>query len=273
MDELIINAEKTIQLLTSFIKDQVTSAGMSHAVLGLSGGIDSALSCFLSVKALGKENVLGVRMPYKTSSADSLSDAQKVIDQLGIQSKTIEITPMADPLIALDPKITPVRKGNIMARMRMIVLYDQSADFKGLVVGTGNKTEYLLGYTTLFGDAACAFNPLGDLYKTQVRQLAKHLGVPESIQKKAPSADLWNGQTDEGELGFTYSEVDRLLYLLVDQCQSPEQCVKHGFTKKFVEAVIARMKAMQFKRSLPPIAKIGKSCLDLEKLNKPGLDE
>lgn len=273
MKELILDADKTIKILTDFIKKQVTDAGFSHAVVGLSGGIDSALSCFLSVKALGKENVLGIRMPYKTSSADSLSDAQKVIDQLGIQSKTIEITPMADPLIMLGPKITPIRKGNIMARMRMSVLYDQSADFMGLVVGTGNKTEYLLGYTTLFGDAACAFNPLGDLYKTQIRQLAKHLGIPESIQVKAPSADLWNGQTDEGELGFTYTEVDQLLFLLVDQCQPVEECVKRGFNKKMVEKVIARMKAMQFKRSLPPIAKIGKSCLDLEKLNKPGLDE
>jgi NAD+ synthase len=273
MDELIIDAAKTIGLLTSFIKEQVSNAGYAHAVVGLSGGIDSSLSCYLAVKALGAENVLGVRMPYKTSTPDSLSDAQLVIDQLGIQSRTIEISPMADALIALDPHITPVRKGNIMARMRMIVLYDQSAAFKGLVVGTGNKTEYLLGYTTLYGDAACAFNPLGDLYKTQVRQLARVLGLPKSIQKKAPSADLWKGQTDEGELGFTYAEVDRLLYCLVDQYLPAGQCIKSGFSKKFVAKVIARMKAMQFKRQLPPIAKISKSHLETDKLNRRGLDE
>jgi len=177
---------------------------MEHAVVGLSGGIDSSLSCYLAVKALGAANVLGVRMPYKTSSPDSMTDAQLMIAMLGIPSRTIEITPMADPLIALDPQMSAIRKGNIMARIRMVVLYDQSADFKGLVVGTGNKTEYLLGYTTLYGDSACAFNPLGDLYKTQVRQLAASFDFPQSIQSKAPSADLWKGQTDEGELGFTY---------------------------------------------------------------------
>jgi NAD+ synthase len=163
---------------------------------------------------------------------------------------------MADPLIALEPEISPVRKGNIMARLRMIAAYDQSEAFKGLVVGTGNKTEILLGYTTLYGDSACALNPIGDLYKTQVRQLACEIGVPEAVITKPPSADLWAGQTDEGELGFTYEEVDKLLYLLVDQRYRPEECVEAGFEEKFVRAVLERVRRNQFKRVLPPIAKL-----------------
>jgi NAD+ synthase len=149
-----------------------------------------------------------------------------------------------------------VRQGNIMARMRMIALYDQSAAFNGLPVGTGNKTEILLGYTTLFGDSACAINPLGDLYKTQARQLAKAIGVPQVILDKPPSADLWLGQTDEGELGFSYAEVDQLLYLLVDQRYRPEDCVEAGFDENFIRAVMDRVLRNQFKRLMPPIAKL-----------------
>jgi NAD+ synthase len=200
--------------------------------------------------------VLAVRMPYATSSPDSLSDAQKVIEMTGVQSLTIPITPMADALIALEPQMSAVRKGNIMARIRMVVLFDQSAAFGGLVVGTGNKTEALLGYTTLYGDSACAFNPLGDLYKTQVRQLAQTMNLPESIQKKAPSADLWKGQTDEGELGYTYAEVDQLLHLLVDKKRTPEACVEVGFAEPFVKAVVERMRKNRFKSQLPPVARL-----------------
>jgi NAD+ synthase len=149
-----------------------------------------------------------------------------------------------------------VRRGNIMARARMIILYDHSEAFDGLVVGTGNKTEILLGYTTLFGDSACALNPLGDLYKTQVRQLALAMGIPEAIVQKPPSADLWKGQTDEGELGFTYAEVDQLLYLLVDQRYTPEDCVQAGFAQDFVRTVAQRIRRNHFKRILPPIAKL-----------------
>jgi NAD+ synthase len=195
-------------------------------------------------------------MPYKTSSADSLEHAQKVIDALGVQSLTVPITEMVDPLFELFPDSNNIRRGNIMARGRMIVLYDQSEAFRGLVVGTGNKTEILLGYTTLYGDAACALNPLGDLYKTQVRQLARAMGVPAEIVEKPPSADLWLGQTDEGELGFTYAEVDKLLYLLVDQRYSPEDCVKAGFGENFVQAVATRVRRYHFKRVMPPIAKV-----------------
>ncbi|HKJ26201.1 MAG TPA: NAD+ synthase, partial [Anaerolineales bacterium] len=227
-----------------------------RAVIGLSGGIDSAVSCYLAAEALGPENVLGIRMPYKTSSQDSLDDAQTVIADLGVQAKTVEITPMAAPAMALIPPDDKVRRGNIMARMRMIVLYDQSEEFKGLVVGTSNKTEILLGYSTLFGDSACAINPIGDLYKTQLRQLARDLGVPDQIIDKPPSADLWAGQTDENELGFTYEEVDRLLYLIVDHRYSPEECIQLGFAESFVQQVVRRIQRNHYKRVLPPIAKL-----------------
>ena len=254
--DLTINTDLTRRILTGFIRSEITRMGFSRAVIGLSGGIDSAVSCFLAAEAVGGENVLAVRMPYRTSSADSLEDAQKVIEAAGVQSLTVEITPMVEPLFQRFSDMDNMRRGNIMARQRMIILYDQSAAFNGLVVGTGNKTEILLGYTTLYGDSACALNPIGDLYKTQLRQLAEALGVPESIRRKAPSADLWAGQTDEGELGYTYAEVDRLLYLLVDQRYTPQECIEAGFEPSFVHRVVERMRRNQFKRILPPIAKL-----------------
>lgn len=253
---LSINTDLAREILSGFIKSEITRIGMSRAVIGLSGGIDSALSLVLAVDALGKDNVLAVRMPYKASSKDSLDHAQLLIDQLGVPSKTIEITDMVEPLFKLNPDMSKLRKGNIMARERMIVIYDQSEVFKGLVVGTSNKTEILLGYSTLFGDSANALNPIGDLYKTQVRQLSRAMNIPSPIVDKPPSADLWEDQTDEGELGFTYSEADRLLYLLVDQRYSPQEAIEAGFDEKFVNAVTTRIRRNQFKRMLPPIAKI-----------------
>ena len=253
---LSINTTLAREILTGFVKSEITRVGMSRAVVGLSGGLDSALSCALAVEALGAENVLAVRMPYKASSRDSLDHAQLLIDQLGMQNKTIEITDMVEPLFKLDPQISKMRMGNIMARERMIVLYDQSEAFKGLVVGTSNKTEILLGYSTHYGDAASALNPIGDLYKTQVRQLSRALNIPAPIIDKPPSADLWEGQTDENELGFTYEEVDKLLFLLVDQRYSPQEAIEAGFNEKFVNAVTTRIRRNQFKRMLPPIAKI-----------------
>jgi len=253
---LSINTDLAREILTGFIRSEITRVGMSRAIVGLSGGLDSALSCALAAKALGAENVLAVRMPYKASSKDSLDHAQLLIDQLGVQSKTIEITDMVEPLFKRDPEISNMRKGNIMARERMIVLYDQSEVFKGLVVGTSNKTEILLGYSTLFGDSANALNPIGDLYKTQVRELSRALNIPAPIIDKPPSADLWEGQTDEKELGFTYEEVDKLLYLLVDQRYSPQEAIEAGFDEKFVKAVTARIRRNQFKRMQSPIAKV-----------------
>ncbi|KAF0108569.1 MAG: NAD+ synthase [Anaerolineaceae bacterium] len=254
--DLSINPSLVRKILTGFIRSEITRVGYSRAVVNLSGGIDSAVSFALAVEALGAQNVLAVRLPYKTSAQDSLDHAQMLIDQLGCPSATIPITEMADALIAREPDMSPVRKGNIMARLRMIAAYDQSEAFQGLVVGTGNKTEILLGYTTLYGDSACALNPIGDLYKTQVRQLARALDIPEAIVAKPPSADLWAGQTDEGELGFTYEEVDKLLYLLVDQRYRPEECVEAGFDEAFVRKVVERIRRNQFKRVLPPIAKL-----------------
>ena len=256
MVDLTINTDVARQILTGFIRSEVTRVGFSRAVVGLSGGIDSALSCALAVEALGGENVLAVRMPYKGSNPDSLAHAGLLIEQLEIPSKTIEITDMVEPMFDLDPEITKLRKGNIMARERMIVLYDQSEVFKGLVIGTSNKTEILLGYSTQWGDAASAINPIGDLYKAQVRQLSRAMNIPAPIIDKPPSADLWDGQTDEGELGFTYEQADQLLYLLVDHRYSQQECVEAGFDEKFVERVIKRVRRNQFKRMQPPIAKL-----------------
>ena len=254
--DLSINTDTALQILTRFIHTEITRAGFSRAVINLSGGLDSSLSCYLAVHALGADNVLALRLPYKSSSPDSAEHAQLVIDTLGVQALTIPISEMADALIDQFPDMDRIRQGNIMARLRMIVLYDQSQAFRGLAIGTGNKTEILLGYTTLYGDSASALNPLGDLYKTQVRQLGEAVGVPQVILDKPPTADLWSGQTDEGELGFTYAEVDQLLYLLVDQRYRPEDCVEAGFDESFIRSVMERVRKNQFKRLLPPIAKL-----------------
>jgi NAD+ synthase len=256
MIDLTINTDLAREILTGFIHSEVTRVGFRRALVGLSGGIDSALSCYLAAEALGAQNVLAVRMPYRSSSPDSLEHAQMVIDALGVQSLTIPITEMVEPLFERFSEASAMRRGNIMARARMIVLYDQSEAFGGLVIGTGNKTEILLGYSTLYGDSACALNPLGDMYKTQVRQLSQALGIPQPILEKPPSADLWQGQTDEGELGFTYAEVDCLLSLLVDQRYTPADCIEAGFAESFVRAVSERIRRNHFKRVLPPIAKL-----------------
>jgi NAD+ synthase len=253
---LEIHTDLARQILVDFIRTEIQRAGFRRAVVGVSGGLDSSLSCTLAAEALGPANVLAVRMPYKTSSAESLEHAHQIVEATGVEEITLPITEMVDAYFARFPDADAVRRGNTMARARMIVLYDQSAATDGLVVGTGNKTEILLGYTTLFGDAACAINPLGDLYKTQVRQLARALGLPEVILAKPPSAELWLGQTDEGELGFTYAEVDRLLLLLVDGRYTPEACVEQGFERGFVEKVVERIRRNQFKRMSPPIAKL-----------------
>ena len=254
---LIIDTDMVRKTLVDFIRNELNHAGFSRAVVGVSGGVDSALTCFLSAEALGPENVLAIFMPYETTSTESRGHAALVIEATGARDQTVDITAMATPVFDRFPEADKIRRGNVMARIRMIVLYDQSAAFNGLVIGTGNKTENLLGYTTLYGDSACAINPLGDLYKTQILQLARAVGVPEPIVGKPPSADLWDGQTDEDELGFTYAEVDRLLLLLIDQGYTPQACVDAGFDEKFVLTVVERMRRNQFKSIQPPIARLG----------------
>lgn len=258
---LRINTDLARRMIVGFIADQIAKAGMKRAVIGLSGGIDSALSAYLSAEALGAENVLAVRMPYETSSENSLSDAESVIQALGLASLTVPITDMANPLIERFPDMSNVRKGNIMARLRMTILYDQSAAWSGLVMGTSNKTEILLGYSTIYGDSGVALQPIGDLYKTQVRELAAALGVPQAIIDKPPSADLWVGQTDEGELGYTYAEVDQLLYLLVDERYTIDEAVEEGFGRAFVEGVWQRVKSNHYKRTMPNVAKLSRRTL------------
>jgi NAD+ synthase len=258
LHRLDINTDLARKILCGFIRDQIEKAGMQGAVIGLSGGIDSALSAYLSAEALGSENVLAVRMPYRTSSEASLTDADAVTDALGLPSITIPITDMADALISQFEDMSRLRQGNIMARCRMIVLYDQSAARGLLPMGTSNKTEFLLGYSTLYGDSGVALQPIADLYKYQVRQLAAALGVPDNIIDKAPSADLWEGQTDEDELGFTYNDVDQVLFLLVDERYTVSEVVAEGFDAAFVEKVWRRVKANHFKRTMPNIAKLSK---------------
>ena len=206
-------------------------------------------------------------MPYRTSSPASRADAEEVVRRLGCSSELVEISPMVDGYYGADGvpgaagpeglEASPLRRGNFMARMRMSVLYDRSVTWRGLVVGTGNKTESLIGYTTLFGDSACAFNPVGDLYKSQVRQLSAAIDVPEAIIRKAPSADLWPGQTDETEAGFSYPELDRLLFWRIDKRRSVDECVALGYDRAMVERVDRMVAGAEFKRQVPPIAKLG----------------
>jgi len=260
MDDIFQRMELDTELvrgmLVEFIQQTMADAGFERAVIGLSGGVDSATSCFLAAEALGKDNVLALRLPYKTSAPDSLTDAQSVIDALGIASDTVDITPMVESLFAHYVDMDAVRRGNVMARMRMIVLYDQSKAWNGLVMGTGNRTEALLGYTTLHGDAACGLNPIGDLYKVQLCQLAAALGVPKTILEKPPSAGLWPGQTDEDEMGLLYADVDRVLYLHFDENLTPAEVVAAGFDAPVVERILKMVDRSQFKRKMPPVASI-----------------
>ncbi len=251
-----LNCELVSRVCESFIRDELGKAGFSRVVVGLSGGIDSAVSCCLASRALGPENVWAIMMPYQTSSPDSLADAQALIGQLGVRAETIDITPMVDGYFSSQPPASALRRGNAMARARMIVLFDKSMEHSALVLGTSNKTELLLGYGTLFGDMASAINPIGDLYKTDIFQLARHLEIPDGIVRKKPSADLWAGQSDEAELGFTYAEVDELLYELIDQRVPQKTLIERGFKESFVQTVVRKIQKSQFKRRGPVICKM-----------------
>ena len=266
-DELAIDTDVARRVITGFIQGQLRQAGFERCVLGLSGGIDSALVAFLVAEAIGADKLLAVLMPYRTSSPASRGDAETIVAQLGCRSELIEMTPMVDAYFGRDGtpgaagdeglEASPVRRGNLMARMRMATLYDRSVTFGGLVVGTGNKTESLIGYTTLFGDSACAFNPIGDLYKSQVRQVSAAMGVPTEVISKAPSADLWPDQTDEGEGSFSYPVLDRVLYWRIDRRRSVDELVEMGFDRALVERVDRLVATSEFKRQVPPVAKLG----------------
>ena len=255
--ELAIDTDIARRVIGDFIRGQLRQAGFERAVLGLSGGIDSALVAYLTAEAIGPERLLCVLMPYRTSSPASRTDAEEVVRRLGTASEVVDITPMVDGFYGPDTDASDVRRGNFMARMRMSALYDRSVTWGGLVVGTGNKTESLIGYTTIFGDSACAFNPIGDLYKSQVRQVAAAIGVPDTIIAKAPSADLWPDQTDEGEGGFSYPQLDRLLFWRIDKRRSIDEVVALGFDRALVERVDRMVAGAEFKRQVPPIAKLG----------------
>ena len=263
-----VDAPSALQVITAFITSQLEQTGFERLVVGLSGGVDSATVAYLAARAIGPDNLLAVRMPYRSSSPDSEADAMRVVSALGCRTERIDITPMVDPMLALvsgdDEAALQLRRGNVMARQRMIVLYDRSAAFDALVVGTSNKTEALLGYGTQFGDMASAFAPIGDLYKSQLRAVASELGVPEEILAKPPSADLWPGQTDEGELGASYDDLDRILFALVDRRWSQERCVAAGLDGALVAWVAQRVARHEFKRQTPPVAKVS--------LRTPGVD-
>jgi NAD+ synthase len=254
--DLAIDVASTLQILEGFIKTEVERTGLHRVVLGLSGGIDSALAAYVAVRALGPSGVVGVLMPYRTSSPASVRDAEAVIGALGIVAERFEISELVDVFAAKAGAIGPRRLGNVMARVRMLVLYDRSVEHDALVLGTSNKTELLLGYGTIHGDLASALNPLGDLYKTQVRELASALSVPKAILDKPPSADLWPEQTDEADLGVTYDEVDRILALLVDARVSPGTIAAKGFRRDTVLRVQRLIMRSQFKRRMPLIAKV-----------------
>jgi NAD+ synthase len=246
--------------LAKIVRAEVHKTGLKKAVLGLSGGVDSALSLVIAVNALGAENVRAILMPYRSSNPDSLGDATKLCEKFSVRHETIDITPMADAYFARDETMSNTRRGNVMARQRMIVLYDISARDAALVIGTSNKTEILLGYSTLWGDMASAVNPLGDLYKYQVFALSRHLGVISEILDKAPSADLWSGQTDEGEMGFSYAMADLILYYWLERSYSVESLKTlvraEGGDEAVVDRILSRVERNAYKRVLPIIAKI-----------------
>jgi NAD+ synthase len=253
---LLIDAPLVEWILVSFLREEVGSAGLQRAVLGLSGGIDSAVACALAARAFGPDNVLALCMPYHSSDPSSERDARAVAEALGVRFEVEDITAQVDAYFTRHPGADRMRRGNKMARERMTILYDRSAEFGALVVGTSNKTELLLGYGTLFGDMASAVNPIGDLYKTQIFEFARHLDLPEAVCRKAPSADLWSGQTDEAEMGFTYEAVDRLLWDLVERRLTDMELAAAGHAPDFTARVRRMIARSQFKRRMPLIAKL-----------------
>jgi len=251
-----IDCPFAVEILTAFIREELSKFGYNKGILGLSGGLDSTVCAFLAGRALGPENVIGLIMPYGKSSAEDVRDAIQAAERMKIRHEVIDIAPMVDAYFERYPSDSRVRRGNKMARERMSILYDFSAREKALILGTSNKSELLIGYGTIHGDLASAINPMGDLYKTQVRQLAAYLKVPLKIRRKVPSAGLWKGQTDEGEIGLTYAELDEILFHLVDERESREELLARGYAKDKIEKILGMIKNSEFKRKLPPIPKI-----------------
>jgi len=260
--ELAIDCALVTEILTGFVREEMHKVGFQRGVVGLSGGVDSALTLAIACRALGAANLLPVIMPYRESSPASERDARKVAEQLGTEPLTVDISPQVDAYFDRFPEADRSRRGNKMARERMSILYDLSFAGGALVVGTSNKTELLLGYSTIHGDMAYALNPLGDLYKTQVYALARHLQLPEVVLTKAPSADLWEGQSDEEELGFRYAEVDRLLFHLVDERRNRAELPTLGFAGELIDRVEKRVRDSQYKRRPPLIAKLSNRTID-----------
>ncbi|WP_338954387.1 NAD+ synthase [Fusobacterium nucleatum] len=256
MNKLDLNLKDVHNELVKFLRENFKKAGFSKAVLGLSGGIDSALVAYLLKDALGKENVLAIMMPYKSSNPDSLNHAKLVVEDLKINAKSIEITDMIDAYFKNEKEASSLRMGNKMARERMSILFDYSSKENALVVGTSNKTEIYLGYSTQFGDSACALNPIGDLYKTNIWDLSRYLKIPNELIEKKPSADLWEGQTDEQEMGLTYKEADQVLYRMLEENKTVKEILAEGFSKDLVDNILKRMNRSEYKRRMPLIAKI-----------------
>ncbi len=263
-NELAISSDLVTRILTGFITNEVRKVGFERVVVNLSGGVDSSLTTVLAARALGPANVRGLILPYRTSAPESRRDAEALAEDLGITTLVIDISPQIDAYFEHLPDADRQRRGNKMARERMTIAYDQSLAWNALVIGTSNKTELLLGYGTIFGDLASALNPLGDLYKTQVWQLARDLGIPERIVRKPPSADLWEGQTDEADLGFQYAQVDRLLYHLIDRRYSIPELEAAGFDRAFIRLILDKVQRSQYKRRLPLIGKLGLRTIDRE---------
>ena len=263
---LKLHAPLAIAALADFLRDGVESAGATGLVLGLSGGVDSALAAAIAVRALGTERVHAFYLPYRTSEPQSAIDAAAVAKKLGLALREIEITAQVDAYFdAHEPDADRVRRGNKLARERMTILFDQSKKLGALVLGTSNKSEILLGYSTVFGDNASSINPIGDLYKTQVWQLSRDAGVPDAVVKKRPTADLWPGQTSESELGFDYATADEALYLLFDQGLSGDEVIDRGYPREMVEKIVRLERANRFKRRLMLIARLSASAINLDR--------
>lgn len=256
MSLLSIDAKFVTDVLIRFLREEINKIGIKRVILGLSGGVDSTVVAYLCQLAFSAKNVTALIMPYRTSNPENIEHAKHVAKELKINHEIVDISPMVDAFFKNDPDADMLRQGNRMARERMCVLYDYSAKQNSIVVGTSNKTELLLGYGTIFGDLASAVNPIGDLYKSQIWELAEYLGVPKEIIKKPPSADLWVGQTDEDEIGYSYTEIDDLLYYMIDHRYSSDMLIEQDFSLDMISKIQDMIIKSQFKRRPPVIAKL-----------------